>query len=223
MPELPLPPPEPQDSAGPRPDEPRPDRDEKPATDAYVRRNLWGALLSIVVLLAIVAFLSIRHREQLAEVTDWVFDRVGLGGLIGILFVSDAFFSPVPPDAVLVLISKSDYHGSWPVLIPLIGVISAVAGCIGYGCARRLAHTELSNFLFRRFKQESAAVIHRYGPWGVALGALTPIPFSVTCWVAGQLEIPFRRVAWPCLLRIPRYVVYYVAIAYAEDVVRWIL
>jgi membrane protein YqaA with SNARE-associated domain len=191
--------------------------------DVYVRRKVWGALLSIVVLLAVVAFLSIRHRAALGEATTWVFDHVGLSGLVAILFVSDAVFSPVPPDAVLVLISRSTYHPHWHVLIPVLGLLSAVAGWVGYFCGRRLAHTALASVLFRRFKQTGTAVIHRYGPWGVVLGALTPMPFSLTCWTAGMLELPFRRMVWPCLLRVPRFIVYYVAIAFAEDVVRLVL
>lgn len=188
--------------------------------DGYVRRKLWGALLSILTLLAIVAFLSIRHREALGEITTWVFDHVGLSGLVALLFVSDAVFSPVPPDAVLVLISQSSYHESWHMLVPVLGLLSTVAGWVGYFCGRRLANTALTTLLFRRFKQTGTAVIHRYGPWGVVLGALTPMPFSLTCWTAGMLEIPFRRLVWPCLLRVPRFVVYYLAIAHAESLVR---
>ena len=35
-----------------------------------------------------------------------------------------------------------------------------------------------------------------------------------------MLEMPARRVVWPSLLRIPRFIVYYLAMAYAEDIVR---
>jgi membrane protein YqaA with SNARE-associated domain len=190
------------------------------AVDAYVRRKLLSALVSILVLVAAVALLSIFYREELDDVTAWIFDQIGLTGLVVLLFISDAVFSPVPPDAVLVLISKSPYHASWPTLIPVLGLLSTVGGWIGYFIGRKIAHTSLPRYLFQHFKQRSAAIIHRYGPWGVVLGALTPMPFSITCWTAGMLEIPFRRVAWPCLLRVPRFVIYYLVIAYAEALVR---
>lgn len=197
-------------------------KDAAPSGDQlrrYVRGKLFGALVSVVVLVALVALLSTRFQPELDRFTLWVFDRIGLAGLVALLVVSDAVFSPVPPDAVLLLISKSPFHSSWPTLIPLLGLLSSVSGWIGYFMGLRIAHTRLPRFLFQRFKQTSAAVIHRYGPWGIVLGALTPMPFSVTCWTAGMLELPFRRVAWPCLLRVPRFVVYYLLIAYAETLV----
>lgn len=182
----------------------------------FVRRKLFAAVVSIVVLVALVVLLTLEFQAELDVFTLWVFDRIGLTGLVALLFLSDAAASPVPPDAVLLLISNSPFHAFWPTLIPLLGLISSVAGWVGYFIGRRLAHTRFSRFLFQRFKQTSAALIHRYGPWGIVLGAITPLPFSVTCWTAGMLEIPFRRVAWPCLLRIPRFLLYYLAIAYAE-------
>ncbi len=191
-----------------------------PALDAFVSRNILGALLSLLAVLGFVAVASIYFREELQGFTQWIFAEVGLGALAALLFVSDAALSPIPPDAILFLIAKSPYHEHWLVLVPALGVLSSVAGWVGYFGGRRLAHTRLSQALFSRLKRKGAAVIHRYGSWGIVLGALTPVPFSLTCWTAGMLEMPFHRVAWPCLLRIPRFVAYYLVMAYAEDIVR---
>lgn len=191
-----------------------------PAVDAFVRRKILGALISLVALLGLVAVASIYFREELQAFTQWTFAEIGLGALAVLLFISDAVFSPIPPDAILFLVAKSHYHEHWVVIVPALGALSSVAGCVGYFAGRRLAHTRLSQVLFSRFKRKGTAIIHRYGAWGIALGALTPVPFSLTCWTAGMLEMPARRVVWPSLLRIPRFIVYYLAMAYAEDIVR---
>lgn len=191
-----------------------------PAVDAFVRRKILGALLSLVTMLGMVAVASIYFREELQAFTQWTFAEIGLGALAVLLFISDAVFSPIPPDAILFLVAKSHYHEHWAILVPALGALSSVAGWVGYFGGRRIAHTRLSQVLFSRFKRTGAAIIHRYGSWGIALGALTPVPFSLTCWAAGMLEVPFRSVAWPCLLRIPRFIVYYLVMAYAEDIVR---
>jgi membrane protein YqaA with SNARE-associated domain len=60
-------------------------------------------------------------------------------------------------------------------------------------------------------------MVQRYGRLTVALGALTPLPFSITCWCAGGLGMPLARFLPVSLLRVPRYVVYYLAIAYADQ------
>lgn len=31
--------------------------------------------------------------------------------------------------------------------------------------------------------------VHKYGVWAVGLSAVTPIPFSLVCWVAGMVEL----------------------------------
>ncbi len=182
----------------------------------YIHKNLIRAGLSLVLLAVIAGVLAVRYGEELDRVTDWVFDTIGLGGLVLLIFITDWFVSPFPPDSVLLLIANSPYHPDWLWLIPTIGTVSSIAGWLGYFCGRRLSRTKWPHLLFGRIKQNSPGMILRYGPWAVALGAMTPIPFSITCWTAGMLDLPFGRVVWPCLLRIPRYVIYYVAIAYAE-------
>jgi len=49
----------------------------------------------------------------------------------------------------------------------------------------------------------------RFGPIAVAIGALTPFPYSVTTWTAGMFNMPFKRMILPTMLRIPRLWIYY--------------
>ena len=55
---------------------------------------------------------------------------------------------------------------------------------------------------------------------GVAVGALTPVPYSLTCWVAGTLELTLREIFWVNLLRLPRFLVLYQAFAHSEHLIR---
>lgn len=172
------------------------------------------AAMSLFGLGLAAAFLVVNLKSELNAVTEAVFSSVGLGGVAAMLFITDAFVSPFPPDSLLILIAASKYHQNWPILIPILGLVSAVAGCVGYGCGLYFSNHSWAVTWFGNFRAKSEASIRRYGPWGVAIGALTPVPFSITCWGAGLLHVPFRSV-WPsCLLRVPRYVVYYAVIAY---------
>ena len=136
-------------------------------------------------------------------------------GLAGILFLSDSVISPIPPDLVLLVLANSPAAPWWYWLIPLLGLLSAVAGCCGWWLGAWLGRYPSIRRGLDRFGGNER-VVQRYGAWGVALGALTPIPFSITCWIAGMMNVPIRRVAPVTLLRVPRYVVYYLAIVYAE-------
>lgn len=187
-----------------------------PALGTLIRRNLLRLALSLVLLGALAAAVVIQFREELDLITTFVFEHLGLGGVVLLIFITDAFISPLPPDTLLMLIAASDYAEHWPYLIPAIGVVSCIAGIAGYSGGRLLARRPLAKAILGPFHTQSQALVLRYGAWGVALGALTPIPFSITCWTAGLLEVPFGSVWPPCLLRVPRYVLYYAVIALGE-------
>lgn len=190
------------------------------ALGSYVRRSVWQAIAFIVLLVGGIGILGAVYEEQLLSFTNAVFETVGLAGLLGILFVSDSIFSPVPPDLVLLVLSRTHHHEHWPWLVGLIGVLSVVAGWVGWVLGRWLGNTRFGHFVLKRSRAQNEALVRRHGGWAVALGAITPIPFSITCWFAGMYRMKFAPFARATLLRIPRFFVYYFAIAYGDRVVR---
>jgi len=189
--------------------------------DPYIRRNIALAAVMLVVLVVGLGVLSLRHEDALQAFTGEVFAFLGLPGLFAILFISDAVFSPVPPDAVLIVLSRTHYHEHWVLLILVIGFQSVLAGVTGYFLGRWFGDTRFGHLMLGRVRMQHARLIDRHGVLAVAVAALTPLPFSLTCWAAGMLHLPFRRFLWPCWLRLPRFFLYYAAIAYADDLARW--
>jgi membrane protein YqaA with SNARE-associated domain len=89
---------------------------------------------------------------------------------------------------------------------------SMLAGYVGYRLAGRLARVRL---LARRIEASRAKVdrlIERYGYWAIVLGGITPIPFSVLCYLSGIYRIPLKYLGVLILTRIPRLLVFYVLI-----------
>lgn len=178
-----------------------------------MRKNLLRLLLSLVVLGVLAAATMLYFRAELDAATALVFDTLGLSGVVGLIFITDSLISPLPPDTLLMLIAASQYADDWLLLIPAIGCVSTAAGIFGYTGGRLLSKQRLAQAILEPFHTQSQELVVRYGGWAVAVGALTPIPFSITCWSAGLLEVPFKSVWPPCLLRIPRYILYYLVIA----------
>jgi membrane protein YqaA with SNARE-associated domain len=191
--------------------------------DRYVRRSVIKALVAIVGLVVVVGGLGFFYEKELFAVTERVYEAIGLSGLLLILFVSDAFTSPVPPDALLVVIAKSSLHAQWPLVITLVGCLSAFAGNVAHNLGLWISDWPPALRIFGRFRQRNARLVERHGRLAIALGAATPIPFSITCWTAGLMKMPRRSVAPVTLLRIPRFFVYYAVIAYADVLMRWLL
>lgn len=182
-----------------------------------VRRAFLKAGLGLVVIVIAVGLIGHFFRSDLHAFATATYDALGVFGLAGIIFLSDSVITPIPPDVVLLILANSPAVESWYWLIPTFGLLSAFAGCCAWWLGAWLGRYPKIQRGLGRFGRNEDLVL-RYGAWGVALGALTPIPFSITCWIAGMMMVPFRKVAPVTLLRIPRYVIYYLAILYAERI-----
>jgi membrane protein YqaA with SNARE-associated domain len=190
---------------------------------AYVRRNVWGALAVLVLLVGGLGVVGAVWEEELFATAGFIYAHVGLTGLLLVIFLADSIIMPFPPDVVLIIMAKTWVHNHWYIAIPLVGVMSAVAGNTAWLLSTRVGHTRAFTRWFGRFRRMNEALVRRYGPWAVALAALTPIPFSVTCWTVGILHMPWKNFGWVTLLRVPRYVAYYAAIAYADELARMLV
>jgi membrane protein YqaA with SNARE-associated domain len=186
--------------------------------DAYLRRNLLRALASLVLLFAAMLVAGVLFDRELLEFTQWVERSIGLPGLALLLFFADSVGTPIPPDALLIVVAKTELSRDWAWLVPLGGVLSSVAGAAGYAIGAALGrHPALTPWI-AWLSRRHGTLIERYDRLTVALGALTPLPFSLTCWSAGAMGMPLSRFVPVSLLRVPRYVVYYLAIAYADRI-----
>jgi membrane protein YqaA with SNARE-associated domain len=186
----------------------------------YVLRSVVKAGIVLVLLFAVVGGVGMLFREELVAATERINELIGFAGLAVILFLSDAFITPVPPDALLVVIANSELAQRWPLLILALGLVSIAAGSAAWFFGVKLGDTRLPRLMFGRFRAQNRALVARYGRWAVGLGAITPIPFSLTCWTAGMFRMRYDQFFWMSLLRIPRFYLYYVAIAYSDELLR---
>lgn len=200
---VPEPDPSPSDSASPE------------ELAAYVRSNLWRALVGIVILSAFLVVLGAAFEPELIAIAQAVYHALGVPGLAIALFLTDSVFSPMPPDVLLVVVANSALHASWPVVLPATGVISATAGNFGWFLGKTLARVRWAAPFVARIRIRYESQIRRFDRWAVILGAITPLPFSLTCITAGALGMPWRRLAPVTLLRIPRFVVFYWVVYYS--------
>jgi membrane protein YqaA with SNARE-associated domain len=80
---------------------------------------------------------------------------------------------------------------------------------LGWAIGRWLGHFAFIKRVFGEFKDEHRDFIRKFGFWAMALGSVTPFPFSVTCWTAGMMGSRWLAVLLAAILfRIPRFVRY---------------
>ena len=183
----------------------------------YLRRLTMRTVVSILVLGVLVGLGGAYLEAHLVTVSEWVTERLGVAGLLMGVALADTIISPLPPDLFLVVIAKGRLAESWAWIVPLVGLASACGGFAGSFIGRALGARWLGPRA-QRLLREHRPVVHRYGGWALAMGAVTPIPFSVTCWIAGMANMKPKLIGAVCALRIPRFLVYYLFIVYADRI-----
>jgi membrane protein YqaA with SNARE-associated domain len=186
----------------------------------YVRGNLLKGLLVLVLFLGGLGALGFWFEEELLQVATAIAHRLGVSGLAAIVLLADSVATPIPPDLVLIVVAKSPLKHAWWWAVPLLGAVSVLAGNIGFLLGGKIGNTRLAQVLLGSFRERNAPVVARYGWIAVALGAFTPIPFSVTCWAAGMLKMRWVVVAAACCLRLPRFVLFYWLITHSSTLSR---
>jgi membrane protein YqaA with SNARE-associated domain len=117
---------------------------------------------------------------------------------------------PIPPQVYML---ASIAGGASPVgTITVVCVSSLLAGAVGYRLAGRLSELPFLRGRIAAARPRLDPLFARYGVWAVAIGTVTPMPYSVLCYLAGLYRLPPRLFGLLLLFRIPRIVFFYVLI-----------
>ncbi|RKY62804.1 MAG: DedA family protein [Candidatus Latescibacterota bacterium] len=145
--------------------------------------------------------ISLGTLQALAQVGV---ERYGYWGLLALGF-SVAVYQPMAPDVFLVAGSSLGMNPCLAVFVALMGTLAGSAG--GYALGRFVGRKVLYIVRIKEHRlQKAEALFRRYGMWGVALAALSPIPLRETSWLAGAFGMPPRLFLMAVALGIgPRY------------------
>lgn len=181
------------------------------------RRFSQGPLITTLVGLCILflglGVLGLKYEAEIVILTQKVADLFGFAGLCALVFMGDSIPSPLPPDLVLLVISKSAMREHWFFYVSILAICSTFAGQFAYVMGRILIQVEGLPASLKSWPQRHSEAVEKFGPWAVILGATTPLPFSFTCMSAGFLKMEYRRFFMASCIRIPRIFFYYFIIS----------
>jgi membrane protein YqaA with SNARE-associated domain len=166
-------------------------------------------VLAVVAFLGIVLLIASAFRPQLEALGRGFVDRFGLGGMALGAFLADGFHFPIPPQFYMLLAIGAG--------TPDLQAFSAIAvgslggGLSGYTVARQLSRfPRLWNWLMRVGGGKLRLQLEGRNAYRSALiASVTPIAFSVQCYVSGLYRLPPRAMALILALRIPKLVFFY--------------
>ena len=190
---------------------------ENPELKSLFRKHFFRGFVFLAIFVALFLFIALSFKPQLEAFAEWFTHDFGLLGIGVMVFVADLMISPVPPDFALAMLGRSDLHDQWMLLVPLLGLVSTLAGICGWMVGHRLKHLKFVKRMLAQFGNENRRAIRKFGFWMVIIGALTPLPFSLTCWLAGIFKLSFKNFVIAASFRVPRFVIYYWAIFYSGE------
>ena len=173
-----------------------------------LRTLVFKTMLFFTVVFLIYLILIIAFPDQIKAIGEWAVQHLGLSGVFLFIYLVDTFIVPASGDLIFPLT-----FGWNPVpLLLTMGLASMLGGFSGYLIARRLSHLKSIQNTVKHYRKQGEDLIKKYGVWAVVIAGLTPIPYSTVSWIDGLVKMPIRHYLLASLSRIPRFILYYLAI-----------
>lgn len=181
---------------------------QEPETKSrFLFRNLFKGLLWFAVI--ITAFIMAEDYIQ----TNFQNDIEAIHNepfiVYSVFFASEVIFGLIPPEFFMMLwiLHKITLVG-YITNLTLLTALSYIAGIIGYYIGKFFSKTPFYKKISERYLEQYQDSLKRYGGYLVFVGAVTPVPFSATCMLAGSVDLPFKNFLLICITRIIRFAAY---------------
>lgn len=170
-------------------------------------RNLIRGLLWFAVIITAFIIAENYIEENFRSHVDVLQSNVFL--LYSIYTLSEIVFGILPPELFMMIWSLGQTSlYMYALNVVALAAISYGAGVFGYYIGNQFSKTPFYKRIHERHLVQYSKQLKRYGIYLVIVGAITPIPFSATCMMAGSVNLPFNNFLLICLSRILRFAVF---------------
>ena len=126
-------------------------------------------------------------------------------GVLCVFFISETFLGLLPPEMFIIWSGKT--ATPW-VFLSILAVLSYLGGLVAYWLGQLITkipavHSYLEIKMEKQLKNSK-----KWGGFLIIIGALLPVPFSISCMTAGIIKFPFKSVMYFGSLRLLRIFIY---------------
>ncbi|GAA4808497.1 YqaA family protein [Litoribaculum gwangyangense] len=168
---------------------------------------VWNALIkSFPYILAVIALIYIvNHFYDINEALIRLTEILPSYGVLSFFFLSETLLGLVPPEIFIAWAGKM--FSPW-LYLSLLAILSYGGGLLAYYMGRSITkipsfHNYLELKMEKQLKNSK-----KWGGFLIVVGALLPLPFSISCIAAGIIEFPFKSVVVYGSLRLMRFAIY---------------
>ena len=172
---------------------------------------VWQAIKKALpfIILIVIAIYVVNHYYDINAALVHLTETLPVYGVLGFFFASETLLGLVPPEIFIAWAGKMP--SPWLYLLYL-ALISYCGGLVSYYIGYVITkipkvHTYLEVKMEKQLKNS-----RKWGGFLIVVGALLPLPFSVSCMAAGLIKFPFPSVMAYGSLRLLRFLIYGIVI-----------
>ncbi len=183
------------------------EKSKEESRSGFLIKNVLRGLLWFIIIISAFILAEEYIRSTFHTDIESLQDKPVM--LYMVFFASEVIFGLIPPEFFMMLwILQKISATKYVINLILLTVLSYVAGIIGYSIGNNFSRTKAFKKLYVRYLLQYEQQLKRYGTFLVLVAAVTPIPYSATCMLAGSVNLPFRRFMLVGLARIVRFAAY---------------
>jgi membrane protein YqaA with SNARE-associated domain len=182
--------------------------EEEESKSSFLIKNLLKGLLYLAIIVVAFVYAEEYLNEHLKHYIQVLSDKPII--LFGIFTISEIVFGLIPPVLFmstwkeLVQVTLTEYV----IYMMILTVISFLCGVLGFYIGKYFSKTRFYKRIEEKYLLQYNKQLRRFGVFLVIVGALTPVPFSATCMLAGSVHTPFKDFIWACSTRVFYFLVY---------------
>lgn len=180
-------------------------QEEEETKSSFLIKNLLKGLAWFAVFITVYIVYAEDIKVYQKEINQ-LGDNLPL--LLSIFTVSEIVFGILPPEIFMLIWQSNGVMSTYIINLTILTFISYGAGILGYYIGRTFSKTGIYKKIHARYLQQYDKRLKKYGGYLVLVGAVTPVPFSATCMLAGSVQLSFRSFLLICISRIIRFAAY---------------
>lgn len=168
-----------------------------------------GILVFLVIIIAYVLLKKIVNIDFLKLITEFSANPE----LVFIIFVLSEFFVGIIPPEIFILWALEKYSlGEYFVIVTLFSIISYIIGIIVFRIGKTVHKVKMYNLFNKRITGRYIIYFNKFGSLLIIIASITPLPYSLICFLVGAVNFSFKRFIYFSLFRFLRFAVYAIVI-----------
>lgn len=169
----------------------------------FVGNAIKKALPYIIVAIGIIYI--VNHFFDIKQALVHFTEILPAYGVLSFFFVSETLLGLIPPEIFIAW--AGNMYSPW-LYLSLLAILSYTGGLLAYLMGRSITkipsiHNYLELKMAKQLKNSK-----KWGGFLIVVGALLPLPFSISCMAAGIIKFPFNSVVLYGSLRLVRFAIY---------------